>query len=440
MSSLPSQSGVYWFLDEKGRVLYVGKAKKLKNRLRSYTQLKQLSPKIKSMVKKAAKLKWQVLESELEALLIEAELIRLHQPPFNTLLKDDKTPLYLHITDEVFPRVLTLRKKDLSHRHIKGTILGPFQSAHKIKEVLKIVRPIFPWCNSPHNSSPSSKQTQNKKACFYYHLQLCPGVCVGEISPRAYQAQIKNLILFLKGKKKTVLKNLKKQLQDLAAAEKFEQAAVIRDQIKLIQEVTSPRIRLKPTLVLPQLTSERKQILAQLRKILQTYLKLPKQYPLKRIEGYDVSNTSGKLASVSLVTFIQAEPAKKEYRLFNIKTLDSPNDFQMLREALTRRQNHPEWGKPDLVVIDGGKGQVRSVLKSWYWATPVIGIAKHPDRLILPTQISHPDNSTRLKIAWQEVRLPENHPVLHLIQHIRDESHRFSKKQHTRRRLKNLFQ
>ena len=427
--------GVYWFLDENDKILYVGKAKNLKNRLRSYTHFADLSAKIKHLVTTATTVKYQVLTSELEALLIEAELIRLHQPKFNTLLKDDKTPLYIRITDENFPRVLTVRKKDLDHQQPSGTILGPFPSSNKVKEVLKIMRKIFPWCNQAGNQK--RKDLKNGKACFYYHLDQCPGACVGKIGHKEYQSQIADLKIFLKGQKKVVVKNLKHQLKTLSAAEKFEQAALVRDKIQLIKEVTQKRYPLKPTLVLPNLTDDKHtETLLHLKKILSTYLKLPKNYPLKRIEGYDVSNTSGKLASVSMVAFINGQPALDQYRLFNIKTLDTPNDYQMLKEAILRRQNHPEWDKPDLVVIDGGRGQLRSSSSAWHWPTPIISIVKNPDRIIIPIQIQR---KPRLSVKYQIILLPQAHPVLQLIQHIRDESHRFSKKQHLKRRTKNML-
>ncbi len=392
LSSSPSLPGVYWFLDENDKILYVGKAKNIKNRLRSYTRSADLSAKIKRLVATATEIKYEILASELEALLIEAELIRLHQPKFNSLLKDDKTPLYIQITDEEFPRVLTVRKKDLDHKQLRGTILGPFPSAGKAKEVLGIARKIFPWCNQARNK---------KKACFYYHLDQCPGVCVGQINHQEYQTQILDLIIFLKGQKKTVVKNLKQQLKSLVNEEKFEQAALVRDRIQLIEEVTQKKYPLKPTLVLPSLTSnDLSETLLHLQKILSTYLKIPKNYPLNRIEGYDVSNTSGKLASVSMVTFIDGQPATDEYRLFNIKTLDTPNDYGMLQEAITRRQNHPEWGKPDLTVIDGGRGQLRSSLSAWHWPTPVISIVKNPDRILIPVQVQR---KPRLTIKYQTI-------------------------------------
>src|SRR5260221_143848 len=176
-SSLPSSPGVYWFLDENDNVLYVGKAKNLKNRIASYKQWKTTFGKTRKLVFHAKQLKFSVLESELEALLVETELIRTHQPQYNILLKDDKSPLYVQVTDEDFPRVLTIRKKEIDKGQVKGTILGPFPSAFQLNEVLNIARRIFPWCNGGKNSRP----------CFYYHLDLCPGACVGEISAENYQ-------------------------------------------------------------------------------------------------------------------------------------------------------------------------------------------------------------------------------------------------------------
>lgn len=386
------------------------------------------------MVRQAQTVKFEALASELEALLIEAELIRLHQPHFNTLLKDDKTPLYIHLTNHTYPQVLTVRKKDVDHQQLAGTVLGPFPSAYKAKEVLKIARQIFPWCNQAQDQTPD--QLKHSRACFYYHLEQCPGACVDKTSPADYQHQISQLKLFLQGKKE-VLKNLQIQLKKLSNQEKFEQAATTRDRIQLIKAVTNQRYPLKPDLVLPNLINNRRQeALLHLRKILTTYSSLPKNFPLERIEGYDVSNTAGQLAAVSMVVFINGQPAKKQYRLFNIKTLDTPNDYQMLKEAIIRRQNHPEWGRPDLLLIDGGKNQLRAALHAWQGRTLIISIAKNPDWIMVPVQISR---QPRLKVEHQIISLPQYHPTLHLIQHIRNESHRFSKKQHLNRRLKNML-
>jgi len=467
VSSLPSSPGVYWFIDGQDNVLYVGKAKNLKNRVTSYRRFTQLTDRIKRMVFSAVQLKFSVLESELEALLVEAELIRTHQPEFNILLKDDKTPLYIVITDEIYPRVLTARKKELDKKLITGTTLGPFPSAYKVREVLRIARKIFPWCNQAGNlgkpSSVKSHQLENitlrkienlTKPCFYYHLNLCPGACLEKLTPAEYQETINHLIEFLKGKKKEVLKLLEREMSFYAENEEYEKAGNTRDKIQLIKSVTQKTYSLKPETVLPRLKVElAEESVIYLRRLLLTYLSLPKKYPLTRIEGYDVSNTQGTNASVAMVTFENGQPARDQYRLFNIKSLDTPNDYAMHQEALLRRQNHPEWGRPDLIVIDGGKGQLRAALKVWHWSNPVISIAKDPDRIIIPLitppkpkkitaerRVVSDDEIPQIgKIEYQVIKLPETHPALKLIQQIRDESHRFSKKQHSKRRLKDLF-
>ncbi len=430
---------MYWFLNAKNEVLYVGKAKNLKKRVANYTQTPKLITRIQKMTLEAVKVKFQTLESELEALLTEAELIGLYQPPFNILLKDDKSSLYVWITDELYPRVLTIRKKEITSLKPQGTVLGPFPSSYKLNEVLKIIRPIFPWCNQSRNGS--SSKTSNRP-CFYYHLDLCPGVCVNEVAASDYQLNIDNLKLFLRGKKREVLATLKIRQKQYAKNLEYEKAGKIRDTVQLIKEVTDKQYRLSVDSILPKLTSDDENMIRHLQKILADYLKIPKTYPLHRIEAYDVSNIQGTNPAVAMVTFIDGQPDKTEYRLFNIKTLDTPNDVGMLKEALIRRQNHPEWGKPDLVVIDGGKGQLKNSLSVWNWSNPVISIAKNPDRLVLPifnSQTEGKKPSVKSKLQYQLLKLSAQNPALRLIQQLRDEAHRFSKKQHTRRRLKNMF-
>ncbi len=416
---------MYSFFGATGEILYVGKAKNLSNRLHNYSRLDALAPKIHKMVHLAQEVRFEVLESELEALLLEAELIHVHQPPYNTLLKDDKSPLYLCITKETFPRVLRLRKNDLSKFAPAGTLLGPFQSSYKLNEVLRIARRIFPWCNQGPSLTTS---TIKSKACFYHHLELCPGVCVGKISAQEYQLSMKHLILFLRGRKKIVTKQLKNDMVAAAKIEKYELAARIKRQIELIIQVTSSHYRLSPDMVLPTFQLEKNQTaLIQLKKLINEYASLPKTLAFERIEGYDVSNNQGQAASVSMVVHTHGQADKAEYRLFNIRELDTPDDYQMMREAILRRQQHQDWPQPDLVVIDGGKGQLKAAFTSWLTNRPfIISIAKDPDRLIIP--IITAGQITDYKI----VDLPPNHPALQLVQQIRDEAHRFAKQQHHR--------
>lgn len=379
------------------------------------------------MVHLAKKVRFKALGSELEALLIEAELIRTHQPPFNVALKDDKSAIYVQITDEKFPRVLTARKREVITKNLKGQILGPFSSAYRLNEVLTLVRPIFKWCNQRGDNLAG-------KPCFYLHLDQCNGACVGEISAQDYQANITQLVLFLRGKLKDVNKNLIAQLKQEADQENFERAAQLRDMVKLIQSVTDPKRRLKPELTLPKITSSLEQEgLATIARWLSEYMLLPKKLPLSRIECYDVSNTQGTNPTVAMVVAEHGKPSPKDYRLFNIRELNTPNDYAMMKEAIVRRQNHPEWGRADLMVMDGGKGQLRAAFSVWQLAAPVISIAKDPDRIILPVI------KDQKIVSWHELKLPANNPGLQLIQRLRDEAHRFSQKQHKRMRQKAML-
>jgi len=316
-------------------------------------------------------------------------------------------------------------------RNPKGTVLGPFPSAYKVKEVLKLVRKIFKWCQNP----------VEKKACFYNHIDLCSGACIGEINQEDYSQDIKNLILFLRGKKKSVVKQLEKEMKDLSEQEKFEQAQIKKEQISLINEVTQKR--LKPHLTLPQLQLSRTEAgLTYLKKILRDHLTIPKDWPLTTIEGYDVSNIQGTNPTVSLVTFTDGRPDKSRYKIFNIKSLQTPNDYAMMKEALIRRQSHPEWGKPHLVMVDGGRGQVRAALNIWRWDTPVIGLVKNPDRIVIPIVDKQTVNNknNKLKIDYRLIKLEDNHPTLNILQQIRDESHRFAQKQHKKLRVRTMFE
>jgi excinuclease ABC subunit C len=315
-------------------------------------------------------------------------------------------------------------------------ILGPFASSYKVDELLKIARPIFPWCNK--------KNKKENKACLYYHLELCPGACCNKIDSSSYQNNIKQLILFLRGQNKNLIKELTQKMKNLAKNEKFEEAQKIKNKIDLINEITQEQYRLKPDLILPNLTKKiQEEALVHLRQIMHQQGIVDLRYRFQRIEAYDVSNTQGQQATVSMVCFIDGQPEKSEYKFFKIRQQATPNDYAMLQEALLRRQKHPEWGRPDLIVIDGGKGQLRSAQRSWqknpqFFNCPIVSVVKNPDRLVL----LRPKNQEEPNNKWQsiEIKLPSNHPTLHLVVRLRNEAHRFAKKQHTRLREQNLLQ
>ncbi|MBU1033974.1 GIY-YIG nuclease family protein [Patescibacteria group bacterium] len=417
-------------MDADGQILYVGKAKNLKKRVTSYKRSPLLSKKIKKMTELARRVEHQVLDSEIEALLIEAELIKAHQPYFNSRLKDDKSNIYLLISKEKFPKILRVRKTDLNKKKYqeKLALFGPFASSYRLNELLKIIRPIFRWCNQ-------AKQKQNK-ACLYHHIDLCSGACCQEISEEDYQKDIQQLILFLRGQKKDLLKELEKEMLALAKEEAFEKAQFNKIKILLIKEITSNKYKLKSDLILPNFSQEEnKEALIHLRKILHQEGIVDQNQEFKRIEGYDVSNTMGQNATVSMVVLTNGEKDQSQYKFFKIRTLNTPNDYQMLQEALRRRQNHPEWGVPDLIMMDGGKGQVRAVAKIWQNHALVIGLVKNPDRLVICFKNQEKKDALETKI----IQLQTEHPTLKMLQRLRDEAHRFAKKQHTRLREKNLL-
>lgn len=405
----PPLPGVYWFLNDKKKVIYVGKAKNLNNRLKSYALINQSSPKTAAMLQTSKKTKFKVTDSEFEALLLEAELIKTYQPRFNILLKDDRSKLYLTFTKEAFPRILLTRKNG---------DFGPYSSSRQLTQILKILRQIFPYCDHPAGSEPAGK------ACFYYHLRLCPGACIGKISPAAYQQNINNLKLILKNKKTTLIRQLKLQLKLAVSQKEFELAAVFRDQISHLQ--TLAQIKFKSPSILPALTEDKlqEQIL-HLRRLLKKFLSLPSGYPLTRIEAYDISNLQGSNPTGSMVVFINAKPQPDRYRHFKIKSLTTPNDLKMLKEVLTRRLKHREWGIPNLILIDGGTNQVKAALSVVPWDIPIIGLAKHPDRLIC---LQHLQGTSLQVIKYP---LPDHDPGTFLLQHLRDESHRFAKRLHS---------
>jgi len=379
------------------------------------------------MVEEAVALHWKELGSELEALLVEAELIRLHQPKYNIIQKDDKSNLYIIFTPERYPRVLTAHKQQVKQFQAQGLdpekdVFGPFQSGYKVKQLLGLIRRIFQWCNDRNTAG---------KPCFYHHLGLCSGICVGKISEEEYLQSLRRMKIFLRGKTAQLLKELQQEMKKASKEQHYEQAGMYRDQIHVIHSLLNEPLSLGPDFELPRLTEdEHLESIIELRRILSQHLFLPKGLSLQRIEGYDISNTQGKQASGSQIVFIGGKPEKSEYRMYNIILKQSPDDYGMLREVLTRRQRHPEWGIPDLMVIDGGKGQLKAALSVWSWQVPIVSIAKEPDRLLIFDKILN---------TFHEAALGDD-LASRLLRSVRDESHRFAKKQHMRRRTKNMLE
>jgi len=376
-NELPDSPGVYLFKDEKGGVLYVGKAGNLRRRVSSYFA-RPHDARIQKLVSGIKKIDYERTDTALEALILEAELIKKYKPPFNVREKDDKSFLYVEITREKFPRVLLARGKEVKS-HESGVIsrYGPFTSASNIREALRILRRIFPWSTHAYASDPKNPnltriirrgssghsdvfvdwgRESRRRPCFDYELGLCPGTCVGAISRPGYMKNIKNLSLFFAGKKWRILKNLEKEMAAASKNLEFEKAAKLRRQLFALQHIRDIALISEE----PFLDS--------------------KFYILNslRIEGYDISNISGTSAVGSMVVFRGSEPDKNEYRKFRIRTITQSDDVGMLREVLARRFKN-DWPLPDLILVDGGKAQVnaaRRVAEGFGLRIPVVGIAK----------------------------------------------------------------
>ncbi len=375
---VPEDPGVYLMRGARGEILYIGKAANLRRRVSSYfTRLSSFAKasadrsdsRIQKMVNLIRTIDYRQTDTALEALILEAELIKKYQPPYNVLEKDDKSFLYVEITREKFPRVLIVRGKSLA----TGRRFGPFIYGRSIREALRILRKIFPYAIHPapfsgeYAKNTSIVRSDNRRVlgkrhpCFDYQIGLCPGTCVGAISASEYRKNIRNLVLIFEGKKKRVLSALEREMKAASKRLDFESAEKLRRQIfglTHIQDValignSSPVVSGQPIVT------------------------------RDRIEGYDISNISGTSAVGSMVVFEGGEPSRSEYRKFKIRTIHQPDDVGMLREVLRRRfsPRHAEggWRLPDFILIDGGLGQVnaaRQVLLEVGMKIPVVGIAK----------------------------------------------------------------
>ena len=346
---IPSKPGVYFW--KKGRdILYVGKATELKSRVKSYFSkdlIETRGPVILDMVFKSDNIKWLETDSVLEALILEAELIKRYQPKYNTKEKSDKSFNYVGITRDELPRVVLVRGKELQEsenfsrltlprvrggtyttknsRSLYANTYGPYPHGAQLKEALKIIRRIFPFLDD------KSKNYEE----FYRQINLVPDL----EDTKMYKENIKNINLFFQGKKKKILQNLKKDMASYAKSREFEKASEIKRQIFALQHINDVSL-----------------------------LKLePNAYslmPTFRIEAYDVAHMSGK-NMVGVMTVVEnGNAVKSEYKKFKIRTQAGANDTGALSEILERRFNHPEWRTPDLVVVDGGVAQMNVAKKT----------------------------------------------------------------------------
>lgn len=412
LKRLPTTPGVYLFRNSKKQIIYVGKAINLKHRVTSYFQKNLNSEKTLLLVSQIKNLEVIKVNSELEALLLEVNLIKKHQPFFNSQLKDGKDYLYIIFTKDDFPAVLTARKPDLEKAKF---YFGPFTSSRSARTTLKIIRKILPFRTTCRPNSG--------RACLFYHLGLCPGVCDSKISKKDYQKILIKVKAFLEGKTEKVILGLQKEMEMFSKKLEFEKAAVAAQKIDAIKKTTQRFEEVEKYLSGPEVLDSiyEKQLFE-----LQENLKLPKK--LERIECYDISNISGTNATGSMVVLENGQVSKGEYRRFRIKHVVGSNDPAMMKEVLLRRFKNT-WPLPDLLIVDGGKTQLGAALdamKESQITLPVIGLAKKLEEVHLPGQ-------------KQTLRLPRSSRSLFLLQRIRDEAHRFAISYHRLLRSKQFL-
>lgn len=414
--------GVYIFKDRQGQVLYVGKAVNLKRRILSYFQGRQTDLKVTLLAKKTAFLETIVVDSELEALILEANLIKKFLPPFNLRLADDKDYLYIKVTKGKYPQITTARKKELQGAQV---YFGPFPSAKTVRTTLKKLRRVFPWCSSPlqkcflDNGAPRDKRL---KPCFYYHLGQCPGACVGKIDSQDYKKIVRNFINFMQGGKDKLLKELSGEMVGASEKWEFEKAARIKKVVEGINYLTQPT-SIQSYLDNPNFMEKQRE--EGLKQLWQD-LNLPKTP--QRIEAYDISNIGGAYATGSCVVMAFGEVSQDDYRKFKIKIEEKSNDAAMMGSMIGRRLNHDEWPYPDLILVDGGVAQARVGYRELLQkglTIPLFGIAKRMDWLYPP--------------FGKVVKLERSRLSLRLIQKIRDEAHRVALSYHRHLRQKGML-
>jgi excinuclease ABC subunit C len=400
--NIPEGPGVYFF--KKGKeILYIGRATSLSDRVRSYFSndlIKTRGPILVDMVTKAESLTWQESGSVLEAIILEANLIKEHQPIYNTKEKDNRSFNYIVITDEEYPRVLMARGRNIEKGeviketgtfHIKE-VFGPYPQGSVLRELLKIVRKIFPF---------RSKCIPNSgKPCFDKQIGLCPGVCTGEIDTKEYSKTIKRIIMLLRGQIGSLKSALQKEMSDYAKNQSFEKAGKIKKIIFSLEHIRDISL------------------------IKDDVRRSANETPY-RIEAYDVAHTSGKDTIGVMVVVEDGELTPSKYRSFIIKGKGN-DDVSSLKEILTRRFNHPEWGIPDLIVVDGGTAQkniAEKTILDLKISIPIVSVVKderHKAREILG-------------------KGKEKHEQEALILLANTEAHRFAVNKHSKRRNKGFF-
>lgn len=537
----PTEPGVYLMRDSSHRILYVGKAKNLKNRIRSYFQkAESLTAKTRILMKRVVSIEFQVTQTELEALLLECNLIKKHRPRYNIRLKDDKNYPYVVLDfSHPFPQFRTTRKLS-NHAHLR--YFGPYSGG--VKEIGRFVLKTFQI-----RDCSDSKFKNRTRPCLNYEIGICTAPCVDYVSEQDYSKQIQEAILFLKGKKRELLSELKRQMLEASDKLEFERARNLRDKIQAVEKITEKQgailtekqedidilgvypgegelsiavLFIRSGLLIGRRVEKVPLTLDSADETIRTFLeqfytvslipsevwlaqdfpdrlsveeflthraehsvkvRIPKtEKPLRllgmayenakliyqsahkkseksaseqlqevlnlseiphSIEGVDCSNIQGTNPAVALVHFSDERPLKSHYRIYYPKTVEGPNDFAMIYETVLRRLSKPDHPPPDLLLIDGGKGQLQSALKAideLKINIPVCSLAKsRTESAFTRKEIAKSEERIFVPNRKNPIILKEGHPALRLLQQVRDEAHRFSVKSHQTRRKNKMM-
>ena len=429
--NIPRSPGCYQFKGLRNKIIYIGKAADLRARVSSYWRASANHTSAKQkMLAEIKSIEWIEADTEIEALLLESNLIKKYQPVYNIDMRDDKRFCYIKIsTEDEIPGVFITRKIDRT-----GKYFGPFTATQAVRETIKAIRKIWPFC--------TGRKVMNKP-CFYYQINRCLGPCGNMVGIDEYKKEvIAPIIKFLSGNKKQIIRNIEEDIKKLSVEARF---IVSSDKEKRLQHLKYKLLNMQKVLAHTNILSIVEKYAADVVELAKV-LSLPK-VP-ERIEGYDISNIFGRAAVGSMVVFKNGEPDKNEYRKFKIKIgQGEANDVKMMQEVINRRIKHISdvetrrgasvWPIPDLIIIDGGKGQLNGALKEIKKANlniPVIAVSKGAGlrSAAAPDKIFFPGEKKPLELSLAS-------PALHVIKRVRDEAHRFAIKYHQLLRKKKFL-
>ena len=430
LKQLPAAPGVYFHKDAKGEIIYIGKAANLRSRVRQYFQnSRAFDPKTDLLVSEIRDIDWTEVETEADALFLEAELVRRYMPRYNILLRDDKSLQYVRVDYKSDYPTVTFVRRPLDD---KAEYFGPYVSGFAVKKALRYLRRAFPYA--------ISKPSGQKRNTLYYHLGLDPGLEEGKTSLKEYRANLRKLMQYLRGDRVGLVRDIERQMNKAAKAKDFETAAHYRNQLQALQQLS------RQILFSDRELQDASKDLALVE--LAALLGLTK--PPRRIEGFDISHMQGTDNVASMVVFISGLPDKTSYRKFKMR-LSGNDDFAHMAETIRRRlrdDNRKKWGVGDLMLIDGGRGQLSAAIAArdeCELGIPMVGLAKKQEEIVVHATKSLGGLDADLMIKrvrelnayvsrsgeFINIELPKDTNAVKLLQRIRDESHRFAVSYHS---------